>query len=388
MQAMPLIADGNDVLVLYGDVPLIRAGSLQTLLAAVTRDSMALLSVSVDEPSGYGRIVRSAAGVVTRIVEHRDASPTQLKIKEINTGVMAAPAVKFRSWLLALDQNNAQHEYLLTDVVAIAVAARAPVTAVSAASAAEVQGVNDKIQLAEVEGHLRRERARELMLAGATIADPNRIDIRGEVSVGRDVYIDVNSVFVGSVSLGAGAKIGPNCLIIDSTIGMGAEINANCVIDHAVVGADCRVGPFARLRPQTVLHAQVHVGNFVEVKNSQIGPGSKANHLSYIGDATVGSGVNIGAGTITCNYDGQNKWPTLIEDDVFIGSGSMLVAPVRIGAGATVGAGSTITATAAEGKLTLERSMQATVDTWKRPEKLDEDEKAAKIERAMSKPKT
>ena len=383
MRALPLIPDGNDVLVLYGDVPLIRTGSLQTLLAAVTRESMALLSVSVDDPTGYGRIVRSAAGVVIRIVEHRDASPTQLKIKEINTGVMAAPANKLRSWLLDLDRNNAQREYLLTDVVAIAVAARVPVTAVSAANAVEVLGVNDKIQLAEVEGHLRRERARELMLAGATIADPNRVDIRGEVNVGRDVYIDVNSVFVGAVNLGKGVKIGPNCLIIDSTIGAGAEINANSVIDNAVVGADCRVGPFARLRPQTVLHAQVHIGNFVEVKNSQIGPDSKANHLSYIGDATVGRGVNIGAGSITCNYDGQNKWPTIIDDGAFIGSGSMLVAPVRIGAGATIGAGSTITAPAADGKLTLERSTQVTVDPWKRPEKLDEHDKAARIETAM-----
>jgi bifunctional UDP-N-acetylglucosamine pyrophosphorylase/glucosamine-1-phosphate N-acetyltransferase len=249
-------------------------------------------------------------------------------------------------------------------------------------------GVNDRIQLAQVEALYRRERAEELMLAGATLADPARIDIRGDVKVGRDVFIDINAVLIGSVRLGKGVKIGPNCVISNSEIGAATEVFASSIIDRASVAENCRIGPFARVRPETILHHDVHIGNFVEVKSSEIGAGSKANHLAYVGDSRVGSGVNVGAGSITCNYDGQNKWPTVIEDRAFIGSGSMLVAPVRIGAGATIGAGSTITQNAPSGELTLTRAKQTTVAGWKRPAKLDEDEKAAAIDAALKQPKS
>jgi bifunctional UDP-N-acetylglucosamine pyrophosphorylase/glucosamine-1-phosphate N-acetyltransferase len=249
-----------------------------------------------------------------------------------------------------------------------------------------VQGVNDKIQLAEVEASLRRERAFDLMRQGATLADPARIDIRGRVTVGRDVFIDVNAVFIGNVHLESGVSIGPNCVVSGSRLGAGTQVHANSVIDQALVGANCRIGPFARLRPDTVLHDDVHIGNYVETKNATLGEGSKANHLAYVGDATVGRGVNIGAGSITCNYDGVNKWPTVIEDGAFIGSGSMLVAPLRIGAASTIGAGSTITGAAPDGELTLERARQTTVQGWQRPRKLNADEKAAAIAAATRKP--
>jgi bifunctional UDP-N-acetylglucosamine pyrophosphorylase/glucosamine-1-phosphate N-acetyltransferase len=375
------------VLVLYGDVPLIRAPSLKKLIAAADAGALAILSVDLDDAVGYGRIIRGADGQVSAIVEQRDASPEQLQIRELNSGLMAAPAGRLRDWLLGLGRNNSQREYYLTDVVAGAVQAGDRVDAVRTAHAAEVMGVNDKIQLAQVEALYRRERADELMLAGATLADPARIDIRGGVEVGRDVFIDVNAVFVGTVRLGTGVKIGPNCLISNSQLGAGTEVFANSIIDNATVAENCRIGPFARVRPGTILHADVHIGNFVEVKSSEIGAGSKANHLSYVGDARVGSGVNVGAGSITCNYDGQNKWPTLIEDRAFIGSGSMLVAPVRIGAGATIGAGSTITQNAPDGELTLTRAKQTTIAGWNRPRKLDEEEKAAAIDAALQTPK-
>ncbi len=386
MQAMCVIPDDHTVLVLYGDVPLIRAASLTKLVAAADGGALSLLSVYLDDATGYGRIVRDAAGHVRAIVEQKDASPEQLQIREVNSGLLAAPAGRLREWLLGLGRDNAQREYYLTDVVAGAVLAGDPVEATRCTSAAEVMGVNDKIQLAQVEAFYRRERADELMLAGATLADPARVDIRGDVTVGRDVFIDVNAVLIGSVRLGRGVKIGPNCVISDSEIGADTEVFANSIIDHASVGGNCRIGPFARVRPETVLHHDVHIGNFVEIKSSEIGAGSKANHLSYVGDARVGSGVNVGAGSITCNYDGQNKWPTLIEDRAFIGSGSMLVAPVRIGAGATIGAGSTITQNAPGGELTLTRAKQTTVAGWQRPRKLDEDEKDAAIDQALQKP--
>jgi bifunctional UDP-N-acetylglucosamine pyrophosphorylase/glucosamine-1-phosphate N-acetyltransferase len=387
MQAMCVIPDDHTVLVLYGDVPLIRTASLTKLVAAADAGALSLLSVHVDDATGYGRIVRNAEGHVCAIVEQKDASPEQLQIREVNSGLMAAPAGRLREWLLGLGRNNAQREYYLTDVVAGAVLAGDRVEAIRCANAAEVMGVNDKIQLAQVEALYRRERADELMLAGATLADPARIDIRGDVKVGRDVFIDVNAVLVGSVRLGKGVKIGPNCTISNSEIGAGTEVFANSVIDRASVAENCRIGPFARVRPETILHHDVHIGNFVEVKSSEIGAYAKANHLSYVGDTRVGSGVNVGAGSITCNYDGQNKWPTVIEDGAFIGSGSMLVAPVRIGAGATIGAGSTITQNAPGGELTLTRAQQTTIAGWKRPRKLDEDEKAAAIDAALKQPK-
>jgi bifunctional UDP-N-acetylglucosamine pyrophosphorylase/glucosamine-1-phosphate N-acetyltransferase len=367
MQAMCLIPDDHTVLVLYGDVPLIGAQSLEPLVAAAAEGALALLTVVLDEPSGYGRVLRDLAGRVSGIVEHKDATPDQRLIREANSGLLAAPAVRLRQWLLDIRLNPAQREYYLTDIVAGAVSAGAPVAAMPVRVAGEVVGVNDKVQLAAAEAGLRHRRAVQLMLSGATLADPSRIDIRGEVSAGRDVFIDVNAVFVGSVHLGARVRVGPNCLIRDSRIGADTEIKANSVVEEARVGENCRIGPFARLRPGTVLERDAHVGNFVEIKNAGIGIGSKVNHLSYVGDASVGAGVNVGAGTITCNYDGVNKWSTVIGDGAFIGSGSMLVAPVRIGAGATIGAGSTITVDAADGKLTLARAKQTTVDGWQRP---------------------
>ena len=386
MQAMCVIPDDHTVLVLYGDVPLVRTATLAKLVAAAGAGALSLLSVNLDDAWGYGRIVRDAEGHVCAIVEQKDASPEQLRIREVNSGLMAAPAGRLREWLLGLGRNNAQREYYLTDVVAGAVQAGDRVEATRCANPAEVMGVNDKIQLAQVEASYRRERAEELMLAGATLADPTRIDIRGDVEVGHDVFIDVNAVLIGNVRLGKRVKIGPNCVISNSEIGADTEVFANSVIDRATVAENCRIGPFARVRPETILHRDVHIGNFVEVKSSEIGAGSKANHLTYLGDTRVGSGVNVGAGSITCNYDGQNKWPTVIEDGAFIGSGSMLVAPVRVGAGATIGAGSTITQNAPDGGLTMTRAKQTTVAGWKRPAKLDDEEKAAAIDKALQKP--
>jgi bifunctional UDP-N-acetylglucosamine pyrophosphorylase/glucosamine-1-phosphate N-acetyltransferase len=387
MQAMPVIPDDHRVLVLYGDVPLIRADTLVKLLAAADEDSMALLSAKLPDPRGYGRVLRDAGGHVHEIVEHKDATPQQAAIHEIHTGLLTAPAKRLRAWLLQLRNDNTQREYYLTGVISAAVQAGSRVNAVLVDDIDEVMGVNDKIQLAQVEAGYRGARARELMLAGATLADPARIDVRGVVSVEPDVFIDINAVLAGTVHLGARVKIGPNCFIRDSSIGADTEIHANCVLDGAVVGENCRIGPFARLRPETVLHRDVHIGNFVEVKKSEIGTGSKANHLSYVGDARVGSDVNVGAGTITCNYDGANKWPTVIEGGVFIGSGSMLVAPVRIGAQSTIGAGSTITQSAPQGELTLTRAKQTTVVGWTRPGKLDEAALAAAIDDALKPPK-
>jgi bifunctional UDP-N-acetylglucosamine pyrophosphorylase / glucosamine-1-phosphate N-acetyltransferase len=387
MQAMCVIPDDHTVLVLYGDVPLIRSATLQKLVAAAGEGALAMLTVNLEDAAGYGRIVRDSQGAVSAIIEHKDATPEQLQIREVNSGLMAAAAGPLREWLLGLGRNNTQREYFLTDVVAGAVQANTRVDAILAANPTEVAGVNDKIQLAQVEAGHRRARAEELMLAGATLADPTRIDIRGDVQVGRDVFIDVNAVLIGKVHLAAGVKVGPNCVIADSKVGEGTEIFANSVIDHAIVAQHCRIGPFARLRPGTVMHREVHIGNFVEVKNTEIGAGSKANHLTYLGDSRVGKGVNVGAGSVTVNYDGANKWPTLIEDGASIGSGSMLVAPVRIGVGATIGAGSTITASTPNDKLTLERSKQVTIEAWERPAKLDDKEKADVIASAMEKPK-
>jgi bifunctional UDP-N-acetylglucosamine pyrophosphorylase/glucosamine-1-phosphate N-acetyltransferase len=387
MQAMSLIPDEHTVLVLYGDVPLIGQVSLKKLIDLAAAGALAVLSVNVDDATGYGRIVRNDRGQVVAIVEHKDASAAELATREINTGLMAAPAGRLREWLLGLGRNNSQREYYLTDVVALAVKDKQRVEALLGTDPDEVMGVNDKVQLAEVEAHYRRACARNLMLAGATLADPARIDIRGDIEVGRDVYIDVNAVLIGKVHLGTRVRIGPNCLIQNARIGADTEVFANSVIENAVVGEHCRIGPFARLRPEAVLHRGVHIGNFVEIKKSEIGAGSKANHLTYVGDSRVGSDVNIGAGTITCNYDGANKWPTVIGDGAFIGSGSMLVAPVRIGAGATIGAGSTITASAPDAKLTLTRAPQTTSDTWARPVKKSAEEHAAAVARGLDTPK-
>ncbi len=366
-QAMPATPDGNRVLVLYGDVPLTRPATLARLLA-VPVDDVALLTVDLPDPAGYGRVVRED-GEVRRIVEQKDASPGEQAIRETNTGVMLAPAAKLKDWLGRLGNDNAQGEYYLTDIIAMAVDDGVRVHGISAPNQEEVMGINDRKQLAEAERALQRRQVDELMEKGVSFADPARIDIRGTLTCGTDVYIDVNAVFEGDVILGDNVRIESNNLVRASRLGAGTVVHPNCHIEGATTGADCEIGPFARLRPGAALAAGVKVGNFVEVKNSELGAGSKANHLSYIGDATLGSGVNVGAGTITCNYDGANKHRTTIGDNAFIGSGVMLVAPVDVGAGATVGAGSTITKPVPANELTLERSKQIVVPGWKRPQK-------------------
>jgi len=368
-QAMPAIPDHHRVLILYGDVPLVRSVTLQQLIERCDERSLGLLTVLLPDPTGYGRVVRDGAGNVVRIVEQKDANTKERAINEINTGLLAVSARSLRKWLSALKNDNAQGEYYLTDIIVMAVREAVRIGAVVAPTQAEVLGVNDKVQLAQLETALRAQRATELMLQGVTLADPARIDIRGAVTVGRDVFIDVNVVLVGTVSLGDRVRIGPNCYLKDCRIEADTEIHPNCVLDRSSVGPRNSLGPFARLRPDSVLHEDVHIGNFVEVKKSEIGAGSKANHLTYLGDASIGSKVNVGAGTVTVNYDGANKHRTEIGDGAFIGSGCMLVAPVKIGPHANTGAGSTITRDAPEGKLTLARARQVTVEGWTRPRK-------------------
>jgi bifunctional UDP-N-acetylglucosamine pyrophosphorylase/glucosamine-1-phosphate N-acetyltransferase len=370
-QAMPNVSDDELVLVLYGDVPLIRPETLRALIAAAGAKAMSLLTVLLDNPAGYGRIVRNARGAIQKIVEQKDASKAQLKIREGNSGIMAVPAKLLRRWLGRLKNANAQGEYYLTDIIAMAVKDKVKVTPLIAPTLAEVLGVNDKVQLAELEAMYRAARARELMVAGATLIDPARVDIRGEVTLGRDVLIEPNVLFEGKVTLGDRVRVGPNVVLRDVSIGADSVIHPNSVLEQSELGTGCLIGPYARLRPGTKLAANVHVGNFVELKKTVVGEGSKANHLTYLGDAIIGRGVNVGAGTITCNYDGVNKSTTTIDDGAFIGSGNMLVAPVRIGKDATTGAGSTITKDAPDGQLTLSRGKQLTLEGWKRPQKAD-----------------
>jgi bifunctional UDP-N-acetylglucosamine pyrophosphorylase / glucosamine-1-phosphate N-acetyltransferase len=368
-EVMPQIPDTHRVLVLYGDVPLIRGATLAKLLALAGERQVALLTMMPQTPDGYGRIVRGSGGLVREIVEHREASTAQRAIRECNSGVLAAPATLLRKWLRRLKADNSQGEYYLTDVIAMAVLEKIPVRALPAPDATEVLGVNDKAQLAELESICRARRARELLLAGVTLADPARLDVRGTLTHGSDVFIDVNVVLEGKVSLGDRVRIGAGCVIRDSEIGADTEVFPHCVIEGALIGRDCRIGPFARLRPLAALGSQVHIGNFVEVKNSRLGAGSKANHLAYVGDAQVGDRVNVGAGTIVANYDGAVKHTTIIDDDVHTGSNSVLVAPITIGAGATIAAGSTVTHSVPGGKLTIARARQVTVESWRRPTK-------------------
>jgi bifunctional UDP-N-acetylglucosamine pyrophosphorylase/glucosamine-1-phosphate N-acetyltransferase len=367
-QAMPALHADEIVVVMYGDVPLVTTATLQNLTNAAS-DGPAILTVIESDPTGYGRIVRDSNGSVSAIVEHKDASADQLNINEVNTGLLACPVKLIGPWLDALKSDNAQGEYYLTDIVASAVADGVSVAAVVCNSAAEVMGINDKAQLAVAERAFQQRAVAELLTAGATIIDPARVDIRGNVEVGSDVLIDVNAVFIGAVKLGDNVSIGPNCVIENTTLGAGTTVNANCVLQDAVVGINCAIGPFGRLRPGAKMLEGARIGNFVEMKNTILGVGSKANHLTYLGDAEIGSGVNVGCGTITCNYDGANKHKTVIGDNAFIGSGVELVAPVQIGAGATIGAGSTIGKDAPDGELTLERDKQLTLKGWKRPEK-------------------
>ena len=366
-QAMPHLKDDSRTLVLYGDVPLIQHSTLHQMQQA--GDGLVLLTVNLDEPTGYGRIVRDAQGDVQCIVEQKDATPEQLQIREVNTGILLAPTAKLRAWLGKLGNNNAQGEYYLTDIVAMAVNEGVAVHTVQPAQRWEVEGINNKVQLATLERVWQQEVATRLMARGVTLADPARIDVRGKLICGRDVEIDVGCIFEGDVALGDRVQVGAYSVIRDAVIAQGTQIAPYSHIDSSEVGANCHIGPYARLRPGTKLADDVHIGNFVEVKNSAIDKGSKANHLSYIGDSTVGSRVNVGAGTITCNYDGANKHRTVIEDDVFIGSDTQLVAPVKVGKGATIGAGSTITKDAPAGELTLSRGKQVTIAGWTRPVK-------------------
>ena len=368
-QALPNIPRDHAVLVLCGDVPLVRADLLRQLLTAGNGQQLALLTAQLDDPQGYGRILRDADGAMIGIVEERDATYAQRQVQEINTGLMVCPAGLLSELLGQVQANNSQGEFYLTDIVALAVQGGHAVASVQAPQADEVLGINDKRQLAAAETLFRGRVADELFDAGVTLADPARIDVRGRLSCGRDVFIDVNAVFFGEVELADGVQIGPNCVIRDSYIGPGTRIHPNCVIEEAHMGAACEVGPYARLRPGVELAERAKLGNFVELKKSRVGKGSKVNHLSYVGDTLIGDSVNIGAGTITCNYDGAYKHQTVIGDGAFIGSGVQLVAPVEIGPGATIGAGSTISKAAPPQQLTLARSKQFSVPGWQRPVK-------------------
>ncbi|HYA38954.1 MAG TPA: bifunctional UDP-N-acetylglucosamine diphosphorylase/glucosamine-1-phosphate N-acetyltransferase GlmU [Candidatus Methylomirabilis sp.] len=374
-QALPAVADRSVVLVLYGDVPLIRPETLRNLLSAAGQGSLALLTAELAEPGAYGRVLRDPAGNVVRIVEAKDASPAEAAVREVNTGFLAAPSTGLKKWIAGLRNHNAQGEYYLTDIIAMAVSDGVPIATRIPQDVSEILGINSKQELAQVERLYQRQQAERLMSQGVTLRDPARLDVRGELICGRDVMIDVNVVFEGKVVLGDRVQVGPNNIIRNCTVGADSVIHPNCVIDDASIGADCRIGPFARIRPATALADHVHVGNFVEVKKSEVGEGSKMNHLSYIGDATVGRHVNIGAGTITCNYDGANKHRTIIGDNVFVGSNTALVAPVTVGAGATIGAGSVITRDAPAGELTLSRAEQKSRAGWKRPVKKAKSEK-------------
>lgn len=368
-QAIDSIPDENKVLILYGDVPLIEVSTLERLLDATHEDMLALLTVDLPNPAGYGRIVRDQQGGIQRIVEHKDASDSERNINEVNTGLMALPAKRLREWIARLDNRNSQGEYYLTDIISMAASENVRVNGIKAVSADEVHGINDKHQLAQAEAILRKRHAERLMRDGVTLVDPARIDVRGELVCGQDVFIDVNVLIEGRVKLANNVTIGPSCVLKNCDIGAGTVIEAFTHIEDAAIGAKCKIGPYARLRPGSVLRNEVRIGNFVETKNSEFSQASKANHLAYVGDASVGAAVNIGAGTITCNYDGANKHRTIIEDGAFIGSNSSLVAPVRIGKNATIGAGSTVTKDAPAEMLTVSRSRQATVNGWQRPKK-------------------
>ncbi len=367
--ALPQLAPAGLTLVLYGDVPLIQTATLHSLIAQANPETVALLTMTLDDASGYGRIVRDPQGRVQRIVEQKDASTEEQNLREINTGILVAPTEKLQAWLGRLTNNNAQGEYYLTDVIAMAVADGMHIATSAPRHAWEVAGVNNKLQLAELERIYQRNYAQDLAAQGTMVMDTARLDVRGSLHCGRDVVIDVNCVFEGEVSLGDGVTVGPNCFLKNVDVKSGTQIQAFCHIEDATLGTGCRIGPYARLRPGTALAKDAHIGNFVEIKNSEIGSGSKVNHLSYIGDASVGAKVNVGAGTITCNYDGANKHRTVIEDEVFIGSDTQLIAPVTVARGATIGAGSTITADTPAGELTLSRVRQVTITGWQRPQK-------------------
>lgn len=368
MQAMSRLSADADVLLLYGDVPLVRVATLKRLLQAAG-DGLALLTADLDDPAAYGRVVRDAAGHVKRVVETRDATPEERTIREINAGFYALSARRLAAWLKRIDNRNAQKEYYLTDLVGLAVGEGAPVTAVKAEAPSEVAGVNSKSELAQLERHYQKLVAEKLLESGVTLADPARIDVRGELVCGADVSIDVNCVFLGRVELGDDVRVGANCILRNVKVAAGTEVLPFCHLEDSAIGERCRLGPYARLRPGAELAEDVHIGNFVEVKASRLGAGAKANHLTYLGDTDVGARVNVGAGTITCNYDGVAKHRTVIEDDCFIGSDATLVAPVRIARGSYIGAGSTINEDTPPGQLTIARARQVSIPSWKPPVK-------------------
>ena len=371
-QAVPLLQGGQNptdtTLILYGDVPLVQTATMQNLLAA-RADGMAVLTEFLVDPTGYGRIVRNAQGVIQRIIEHKDATAAEQSINEVNTGIIAAPTAQLKAWLARLDNNNVQNEFYLTDIIGFAVADQVTVGAAHPIFAWETLGVNSRLQQAQLERAWQKEQANRLMESGVTLADPARIDIRGSLRCGHDVFIDVGCVFEGQVDLADGVQIGPNCVIKDTQLGAGTVVHAFSHIDQAQAQKQVSIGPFARLRPGTKLGDQTHIGNFVEIKNTQFASHAKASHLSYIGDAVVGQRVNIGAGVITCNYDGVNKFQTVIGDDAFIGSDSQLVAPVKIGRNTTVAAGTTVTQNTPDDGLVLSREPQTFLATWQRPQK-------------------
>ncbi|WP_428244126.1 bifunctional UDP-N-acetylglucosamine diphosphorylase/glucosamine-1-phosphate N-acetyltransferase GlmU [Gynuella sp.] len=369
-QALPELKEESVALVLYGDVPFVQPETVQQLTTLATqKDTLCLLTTYPDDPTGYGRIIRNDQQQVIAIVEHKDATTDQLQIREVNSGILAVPVKHLKTWLPALSNQNSQQEYYLTDIVAMAVAANLEIATVHPQYLEETLGINDRLQQATLERWYQKQQTKQLMSAGVSCADPDRVDIRGQVIAGQDVFIDVNNVFEGNVSMGDGVRIGPNCYIRNAIIGDNVDIRANSVIEDAEIGADSMIGPFARIRPDTRLAPGVHIGNFVEIKKSNVSSGSKINHLTYIGDADIGSGVNIGAGTITCNYDGVNKFRTTIADGVFVGSNSTLVAPVQLNNESFIAAGSVITQATEAGKLTIARSRQQTIDNWKRPTK-------------------
>ncbi|MFT5691305.1 MAG: bifunctional UDP-N-acetylglucosamine pyrophosphorylase/glucosamine-1-phosphate N-acetyltransferase [Oceanicoccus sp.] len=367
-QAMPNVDPNSIVLIAYGDVPLIRSSTMGALIAAANENTLALLTVFLDDPSNYGRIVRED-NEICAIVEEKDASSQQLEIREVNTGILAVTAKKLNEWLPKLSADNAQNEYYLTEIIAMAVEDGMEVVAQHPRSIMEVEGANDRLQIAALERSYQQQQALRLMMGGATIADPDRIDVRGNITVGEDVFIDINCVFIGDVSIADDVSIGPNCVIENSSVGQGSNIKANCVLENAIVSTNCEIGPFARLRPGSVLNNKVKIGNFVEAKNTIFGEGSKANHLAYLGDSTLGESCNIGAGTITCNYDGANKYKTTLGNNVFVGSNSTLVAPIEIADGGFVGAGSTVTKNISIDQLAIGRGKQRNIDGWQKPVK-------------------
>lgn len=368
-QVVPYLDDNETVLILYGDVPLTRTETLRVLLDAAANTELALLTVTLPDPSGYGRIVRDVNGAVVGIVEQKDANSEQLAITEVNTGMMAVNSGALKRWLSNLSNNNAQGEYYLTDIVAMAADEGVTIATAQPKAISEVEGANNRVQLAGLERAYQARQAEQLMLDGATLMDPARVDVRGEVIIANDVVVDVNVIFEGRVELGEGVVIESNCVLRNCKIGAGSRVKANSVIEDAVLAENCAIGPFARLRPGADLAEGVQVGNFVEIKKTRMGKGSKASHLTYLGDAQIGAGVNIGAGTITCNYDGVNKFVTEIDDGAFIGSNSSLVAPVRVGKNATVGAGSTVTKSVEDEELAVARGKQRNISGWQRPVK-------------------